>query len=219
MPSIAFFHGWGLSSQFWGPISLGPSWETYVFDRGYFGEQVMFDDLPRIDLIVAHSYGLHWIPKHLLQSCSGIIALNSFQKFVPSSPLEAVKTKRVLQKMKNAFLENPHLVLEQFYSNVFNPFPVTFQVPDFIHHSLLLHDLNAMTENEFVLNESLKGKKWLIISSLNDSILGGSKRDNWKIPKLSLKTKLIVDGSHAVWVTNQKEIIQSIRTWLKTDFK
>jgi len=219
MPSIAFFHGWGLSSQFWGPVNLGSSWKTYVFDRGYFGDQLMFENLPKVDLIVAHSYGLHWVPEHLLESCHGIIALNTFRKFIPPTKLEGVKTRRVLQKMNSAFQENPHLVLEQFYTNVFNPFPVTFPVPDFIHHSLLLHDLNSMAEKELILKESLKDKKWLIINSANDSILGNTKRDDWDIPKMSLKSKTIVNGSHAVWVTNQQETILSIRTWLKTDFK
>lgn len=218
MPSIAFFHGWGFDASFWGNIGLGPSWETYLFNRGYFGEQVLHEQVESVDLLVAHSWGLHWIPEHLLRNCSGIVVINSFLKFVPSNQLEAVKTTRILNRMITQFEQEPHSVLEQFYANVFHPNELVQQIPDFVHNALLMHDLVSMKDREFVVHEALKQKKWLIIQSSHDRILGNAKRTEWDQLKDHARLRIVENGTHALWKTHQNECIHTIRTWLKTVF-
>lgn len=216
MPSIAFFHGWAFDSSFWGPVNLGPDWKTFVFNRGYFGEQQLFEKLEKVDLIVAHSFGLFWVPEHLLWSCKGIITLNSFRKFIPNHKVESVKARKVLHTMIRQFAENPHTTIESYYKNVFSPTESPTEVPDFIHHSLLFHDLETLRDKEFELNEHLKSKKWLILNGEKDTLISKPSQDDWD--GLKAKTKQIQNGSHAIWKTNTAETVLAIRSWLKTGF-
>lgn len=218
MPKIAFFHGWGFDASYWGPIGFGPNWETFLFDRGYFGEQVLHENLESVDLIVAHSWGLHWIPEHLLKSCVGIITINSFLKFIPKNQAETVKSDRVLSKMIKNFEQEPHEVLAQFYANVFHPNETKKQIPDFLHHALLMHDLVSMKERELHISDELKSKKWLVVQSSHDRILGNSKRNEWEQLTSHARLRVIENGTHALWNTHQNECIHTIRTWLKTVF-
>lgn len=217
MATVAFFHGWAFDATFWGPINLGPNWQTFVFDRGYFGEQRLFPNLESVDLIIAHSYGLHWIPDYLLKSCKGIIAINSFRKFVPDHPLESVRTRRVLQKMIHQFQKSPYSVLEQFYTLVFSPKENSQPLPEFIHHSLLLHDLISMETKAIEINPLLKDKKWLILTGEHDTIVTQASKNDWN--GFATKQVLIKDGTHVLWKTHIQDTVLAIRSWLTTSLK
>ncbi len=218
MPSIAFFHGWGFDRTFWGNIQLGSGWETFVFDRGYFGTQEMHEQLPQVDLIVAHSWGIHWVPEHLLKQASGVVLLNSFFQFLPTNKLEQVKTRRIVDKMLIGFRENPHQVLEQFYLNVFAPQTVAWDIPDFLHHTLLAHDLEQLKNKAFDLRSVSEKTRWLIMQGKKDVIRPFQGEQEWEAVHNQARLKIIESAGHAIWKTHTQECIQSIRLWLKTVF-
>ncbi|TNE72992.1 alpha/beta hydrolase [bacterium] len=218
MPSIAFFHGWGFDRDFWGNVNLGAGWDTYVFDRGYFGTQELYEDLPRVDLIVAHSWGLHWVPDYLFKNASGIVVLNSFLSFPPDHKLEQIKTLRILDKMMKGFEDDPHTVLEQFYLNVFAPQTVPWDLPDFVHDTLLLHDLEQMKSRVFDMRKVNPNTRWLIMQGKKDVIRAYQGEQEWDSIKKNARYKAIESAGHAIWKTHTQECIQSIRLWLKTVF-
>lgn len=211
MSSVALFHGWGFDANFWGKLQFGENWTTFVFNRGYFGDQKKFEELRAVDMIIAHSWGLHWIPEHLLKSAKYVIAINSFSQFIPEHQLESVKARRTLKKMIDGFSQNPHAVLELFYTNAFDQEEHGQEIPDFLHKTLLLHDLEQMLQNKPDFSNLPEDQKWLIIHSKKDKIMSQAVLEDWKKCGIDARIRIIEDGNHVLWRSHAKACLESIK--------
>jgi len=175
---IDYYHGWGLDSRFWGPLSMAlnhhPALKSlmiseFFHDRGYFRDSTPhpistgsissevsdFESEAeplaaiqlRLRILLAHSFGLHFIPEEVLSKADLIITMAAFDAFdhsdSPSQP-----TPSPLAAMIDAWQRSPRVVLSRFHRLNFAPDePQSELLPinaDNANLTLLLQDLQKM---------------------------------------------------------------------------
>jgi pimeloyl-[acyl-carrier protein] methyl ester esterase len=107
---LLFLHGWGFDASIWDKVraALEPI-ETIAWDRGYFGNPMQTSvDAPFI--AVGHSLGSLILAGDTLPGCSGLIAINGFDRFAG----EGLVAPRTLDLMRSRFAVSPESVLDTF---------------------------------------------------------------------------------------------------------
>lgn len=111
---LLFLHGWGFDSALWDGLRAAlASFETIVWDRGYFGD-VAHESVDHPFIAVGHSLGSLLLANTLPPECAGFIAINGFDRFTGEGLVEA----RVLDRMLSRFAVSPREVLDQFRRRV-----------------------------------------------------------------------------------------------------
>jgi pimeloyl-[acyl-carrier protein] methyl ester esterase len=109
---LLFLHGWGFDASIWDGVrtALAPI-ETFAWDRGYFGAP-MHADIAAPFVAVGHSLGSLLLAADLPPGCTGMIAINGFDRF----PGDGLVAPRLLDRMRARFAVSAGAVLDDFRS-------------------------------------------------------------------------------------------------------
>lgn len=107
---LLFLHGWGFDASLWDAVrrALAP-FETIASDRGYFGA-AMREPVTGPFVAVGHSLGSLLLAADPPPGCSGLIAINGFDRFAG----EGFVPERLLVRMRARFRSDPDVVLDEF---------------------------------------------------------------------------------------------------------
>jgi pimeloyl-[acyl-carrier protein] methyl ester esterase len=119
------YHGWGFDRHCWEPwvqrfATIGVT--LRAADRGYFGAEQSWEFGPAsYNILVTHSYGLHWCPAAQRRSADLLICLAGFAAFHPEEGAAGRRSRRLMARMLAAFETEPAAVLEEFWRNCLDP--------------------------------------------------------------------------------------------------
>ncbi len=199
-------HGWGLSPSVW------DVWEELLpadvsvthLDRGYFGEEkeAGFRYPGSRKIVMAHSFGLHWCPRQLVEQADHLIITGGFLSFHPDAPDEGRRSRLILRQMMSRFVEMPYEVLRDFYRNVWFPDRPSFDIPDKPDHDRLLHDLERLGSDHFPLMTLHRIPDVTIIHGEKDAIVHRTK--GHELFNMLRKSRYleIKEGGHAAVFTH-----------------
>lgn len=194
--NITFQHGWSFGSSCWNawidllsqdsttasPRSEQVRIEKYfVADRGYFGETALEDRsrfMPvargtgqSLNVIVAHSFGLHLITPAELARADILCAFGSFLSFHPDAEPRARRSKRIITRMLEQFKTDPQSVVAEFFSNCYHPGVAPAMPLDQADFQLLEQDLKRLDAGAVSLKSLESVKRILLFHDEQDKII------------------------------------------------
>ena len=178
--TIIAYHGWGFDASCWNTWEeyLKPDFNLLAFDRGYFSaesESPIFPAKSELNIIFAHSFGLHQCPPEILDKADMLFIFGGFRSFHPAAAQFKRRSKLVLNQMISGIKGNAGSVLEQFYENTYapeEPEPVPSENLDI---QLLEEDLVRLGKSEFELEKLKSVDKIGILHGFNDGIVPRAK--------------------------------------------
>lgn len=218
---IIAYHGWGFSASFWNPIqnSLENNILFESADRGYFNNPVnpVFRSNGKIkNIVVTHSFGLHWCDNETLQLADHLVVLGGYLNFHPSDEEEYRRSKLTLRQMLSQFVEQPETVLKQFYTNSFYPQKNKFDVPDLINHDLLLSDLSMIDSDEHPHQRVFDFDSITILHGAEDVIVNKNvAREMYNALRFRSQYFEILHAGHAFPVTHSKKCLEILTALIK----
>lgn len=218
-----FYHGWAFPPGIWNsvinqikrslPEIAGINPDFYVNNRGYFSEPSAIVRMRQSDLqiVVAHSLGLHFVPVSLLHKADVLISISGFLDFHAIQP---DLSKKVVERMIKQFDNHPSDVLKEFYSNVFHPAPVSpnFQFDDVsnIRLARLLEDLMFLNSNQLSERIFPDSCQIYLFHGNQDRIVPAAHTQQWMMGMNQTSGRIVIGGGHALPVTHSDEIVQGI---------
>lgn len=171
---IIAFHGWAHDANCWQSLQIFfPEDIRFVsWDRGYFGASNEVNDFQsenNLNIVLAHSFGLHFIPLSLIQKADGLILCSTFSSF---------EKERVLQRMYQSMKSNTAYVLSQFHANCAYPSHSEWRMPRKFSDELLLNDLEMLSSSFFNHELIDKDKPILMLSGDSDRIVDKENINN-----------------------------------------
>lgn len=164
-----FFHGWGFDQEFWQSWKwngLLPSFE----ERGYFFKEKknpVFSHEKSFKIIVAHSFGLHFVKKELLKNCDLLAIFGGFIDFAGEEKFRLAQIRAMKRKL-DADLKS---VLEDFYALCDGP-SLSFSYGD---DRLLGEELLLLGKSKLDIASFEAVPKILIFHGSNDRIVSLKK--------------------------------------------
>jgi len=225
---IILQHGWAFDSSCfrgWMPhLRENQDCEISIQtpDRGYFGEAKSvkpFSESDALKIVVAHSLGMHLLPKEILQSADLLVLSAVFRHFHAGSRLEQKRSAKAVQLMQKRLLEEPLAVLDDFYGSVYSPL-LTSQMLlmrkiSTLNPTLLIEDLQLLDTNEFDLDSISHVGKILIVHGSKDIVVPPSHAHelNEMLPNSSLV--LFEGAGHSLPLTHVAPVWISLRNTLR----
>jgi pimeloyl-[acyl-carrier protein] methyl ester esterase len=107
---LVFLHGWGFDASLWDAVrrALAPL-ETVAWDRGYFGGPRQ-ESVETPFVAIGHSLGSLLLATDPPPRCTGLVAINGFDKFTG----DGLVAPRLLDRMRARFRVEPNHVLGEF---------------------------------------------------------------------------------------------------------
>lgn len=214
------FHGWGFDKKFWQTWSdeLSKFGSFQAVDRGYFGNprdmEMKDGDGPVV--VIAHSFGLHWLEKSLLEQTDILIIAGGFLYFHPYAAQYKRRSRLVLQEMINELEVNPEKVLTDFYESCFAPEPLPEIDFNVIDHQLLLDDLKKLHDVEIDVELLKKATKVCILHGSKDRIVSNKKgRQIYNQLQEQSQYFEIKNAGHALPLTHNRQCLEFILPEIK----
>ncbi|MCW9707208.1 alpha/beta fold hydrolase [Fodinibius salsisoli] len=213
---IIAFHGWGFGPRCWKSWEKGLSnFGTFQsYNRGYFGSSNGEIPLPSTDrktVLIAHSFGLHWIDETLLERANLLVILGGFLQFHPVAAQYKRRSRTILKQMRKQFEAYPEKVLSNFYADCYAPQEVENDEIGELNHQLLSEDLEWLDES-FVAAKQLKNvNKICIIHGSDDHIVPKSKgRELFNQLPQNARYFEIKKAGHAIPITHHTQCLEFI---------
>lgn len=175
---IIAFHGWGFNRDIWKSwgeklLSLG-TFRTY--DRGHFNnpEKITSSDANHT-VLIAHSFGLHWIDEVLFEQTDLLVIIGGFMHFHPFAAQYKRRSRTILQQMINECQVHPEKVLRNFYSNCYAPQEFSRKKIENLNFQLLLDDLKHLNQSKIEAEKLKRADKISIIHGSDDHIVPKAK--------------------------------------------
>ena len=238
-PKFTLHHGWGFSSNIWtGWIQhLEPEFEVKNLDRGYFGPAQdhnadksleynqeksfrRFNDKLKtksMNIVVAHSLGLHVLSKELLAETDMLVCLGAFSNFVPADDRLA---RRTLHRMQTRFRETPRDVLAEFHYKSFDTPGLRLLSPALTRDEgnwnldLLASDLALLETSKLDYSEFSRIPHVLVMHGMNDIIVPPSRA--YELQRYLPQSRLILHNSanHALPFLHMDWCLQQIMCYV-----
>lgn len=218
-----FYHGWAFPPGVWNsvinqikrslPETAGINPDFYINNRGYYSDPSAIVRMRQGDLqiVVAHSLGLHFVPVSLLHKADVLISISGFLDF---HAIQAELSKKVIDRMIKQFDNNPGDVLNNFYSNVFHPAPVSpnFQFEDVGNVRLprLLEDLLFLNSSQLSDRIFPDSCRIYLFHGDQDKIVPAAHTQKWMQGMNQTSGRIVTGAGHALPVTHADEIVQGI---------
>lgn len=221
---IIAYHGWGFTASFWDSLKMEMDSDVLfeAADRGYFSNPANpgFEPSSKAKKIVlTHSYGLHWCNDHILESADHLVIMGGYLNFHPVDNDEFRRSKLNLRQMLSQFIDNPKVVLNQFYRNSFSPQNNEVDIPDSINHDLLLSDLSKIDLDEHPLQRIFDCNSISILHGSDDLVVNKSiAREMYHSLRYRSQYFEILDAGHAFPVTHAKKSSQILTSIFTPDF-
>jgi pimeloyl-[acyl-carrier protein] methyl ester esterase len=169
---VHFYHGWGFNADLWKNWVRMASFSRYhLFDRGYTGNPhgpEDFRDDSKIRIVIAHSFGLHFIPEDVIRQAGLIVIIGGFEQFHPEGDRAS---RKKLARMINRFSEMPLTVMTDFYTNCMYPEKQIVGSPGKLELDLLGEDLGLLNESRLLTLDALRNKSVLLFHGRDDIIV------------------------------------------------
>ena len=176
---ILAFHGWGFGAKAWDTWSpyLGDSCRLQAFDRGYYGKpcEPAFRFANTRKVIFAHSYGLHLCPGRQLQSCDLLVIFNGFLRFHPQAPRLEKKSRLILQRMQEQFVQAPEAVTQRFMQRCYQPARDEHGPAGALDRHRLAEDLHVLGHSEIAPATLEKARRVILLHGAEDRIVPASQ--------------------------------------------
>lgn len=212
-------HGWGFSRVFWNPLRnlIDGKFHFEVAERGYFASATSPQFTPsstgHLNVLITHSYGLHWCSDELLKQADHLIIMGGFLQFHPDEVNEKKRSKLIVRQMLSRFVEEPIEVLEQFYKNCFYPQKSGLKPPGNINHDLLLADLSDMQYDRQPRQRIFDMNMITILHGADDLVVHKqSARQMFNELKYRSQYFEIVRAGHAFPITHADKCLEILKT-------
>ncbi|MEX0906384.1 MAG: alpha/beta hydrolase [Balneolaceae bacterium] len=214
---IIAYHGWGFDASFWNPLQdcFNSNTRFDAAERGYFSKkkEPSFDSDRTINVVLTHSFGLHWCPDEILNQADHLMILGGFLNFHPSKEEENKRSKLLLRQMLTQFVDSPETVLEQFYKNSFHPSPSVLESPKNLKHDLLLSDLSCIQQDSQPQQRIFDVNTVTILHGSDDLIVPRkAARDMFHSLRYRSQYFEIMKAGHAFPVTHIEKCAEIINT-------
>lgn len=217
---VLAYHGWGFNPSFWQPLNelMEPHVRFETADRGYFSDSFYpsWDESSESEnLLLVHSYGLHWCGQKVLQQADHLVIISGFLNFHPNTDEEHKRSKFFLRKMQSQFVDSPKKVLQKFYERVFYPQEPKLAVPDNLRHDLLLSDLGDLDHDKRTNADIFDTNSITIIHGADDKIVDNELAREM-FSKLRLRSQYfeIKKAGHAVPFTHSSKVFEILNSLL-----
>lgn len=219
---IIAYHGWGFNREIWKPLQaeLEPYVRFECADRGYFSDSFEPSwhqnwESETDNLLLIHSYGLHWCRDEILKKADHIALIGGFLNYHPSEKKEHKRSKLFLRKMLAQFVDSPEKVLEKFYEDVFYPEEPQLNFPSNLNHDLLLSDLSDLDQDNRENARIFDKNSITIIHGAKDQIVSNNMaRDMYKKLRLRSQYFEIKKGGHGLPFTHSSKIFEILNSLL-----
>lgn len=211
---LYFVHGWGFNNTVWHKwsASLKQSIPANFFDRGYFKnkkQEFNFNFSGRSKILIAHSFGLHYLSANDFSQIHMLILINGFRQFHEYAENIAFSQKQI-ELMKRKLLLDPTDLLTNFYTNC----GLQNTTPDspLTNSRLLYDDLVLLNTHHLDLDNLKSIPKILLLHGAKDIIVDPehSKGLHKQLPnsKLFLNEK----EGHALPLTDPDWCINTVQS-------
>ncbi len=201
-----FVHGWGFDSGFWKPVcSLLSDHECHVIDLGF--RSAPSRPAPSGPLVgIGHSLGFPWLLKNRPFEWKGLVAINSFPRFVRGDDFPCGVPEYALEKTIAGLRENPKRTMTEFLSRCgVDEKPLKWN-REHLHQGLLWL-------SNWDVRPIMDGEKLLVLAGRQDPIVfremtisGFAGRDG-----VDLKWH---DGGHLLPLSDPEWCANRIREWI-----
>jgi pimeloyl-[acyl-carrier protein] methyl ester esterase len=206
--SLLFIHGWGFDATFWRALRDAlPDYSTEALDLGYFGAPSSPRPRPPV-LVVAHSLGAMLALREPPDGCTGIVAINGFDRFA-ERPGTAGVPLRVIDRMIAKFGRDPAAVVADFRKRCGSEAP--FPSPD---ESRLAEHLSLLRDGD----ERARSAAWhlplLALHGTQDPLLPQELRDDVFAGAARVQRASNPEARHLLPLSHPAWCAQHIRTLL-----
>lgn len=216
--NVLAYHGWGFDDSVWQHLQdkYQPLLQMNCARRGYFSNALQPawpNEEGTENLLLVHSYGLHWCGKEILENTDHLVMISSFLNFHPGKKKEYKRSKLMLRKMLAQFVDAPHKVLENYYERAFYPLEPQYRAPTTLNHDLLLSDLSDLDKDNRKNAHVFDMNSITIIHGADDQIVNNElARDMYKKLRLRSQYFEIKKGGHALPFTHSSKIIEILNS-------
>ncbi len=211
---LYFIHGWGFNHAVWKKWlpDLRQSITTNLFDRGYFKNKkhdFNFNFSSRSKILIAHSFGLHYLSAKDFSQIHMLILIGGFRQFHEYAENYKFSQKQI-ELMKQKLLLDPTNLLTDFYRNcgLENATPNS----PLLNRELLYDDLVLLNTHQLDLDNLKSIPQILLLHGAKDTIVNAehSRRLHEQLPhsKLFLNEK----EGHALPLTDADWCINTIQS-------
>lgn len=218
---VIAYHGWGFNPSIWHPLEreLSPFVDFEPANRGYFSDSYLPSwngSEEKENLLLVHSYGLHWCDPEVLQKADHLVIIGGFLNFHPDSDKEHKRSKLTLRKMQSQFVDAPDKVLKKFYENVFHPYEPKLDVPQNFRHDLLLSDLGDLDRDNRKNADIFDLNSITIIHGGEDQIVSNElAREMYSKLRLRSQYFEIKKAGHGIPFTHSSKIFEILNSLLR----
>lgn len=215
---VLAYHGWGFDSTIWDPLQheLQALVRFEAANRGYFSDSFTPSwngSAESENLLLVHSYGLHWCSREVLQRADHLVIIGGFLKFHPETGQEHKRSKLLLRKMQSQFVDAPKKVLQNFYESVFHPERPKVEVPGNLRHDLLLSDLGDLDRDNRKNADIFEMNSITIIHGGEDKIVGNElAREMYSKLRLRSQYFEIKKAGHGIPFTHSSKIFEILNS-------
>ncbi|MDZ7773353.1 MAG: alpha/beta hydrolase [Balneolaceae bacterium] len=175
---ILAYHGWGFDGGAWDAWRecLPDGFTLEAFDRGYFGRPRQPDFRGKgARIVMAHSFGLHLVPRERLEEADLLVILGGFRDFHPRAARFRHRSRQVLAQMCERFSEEPEAVLGKFYANTWHPASPPKLDLEGMDRELMKEDLEKLGESTLEAERMAAAGRVCIFHGTDDLIVPKSK--------------------------------------------
>ncbi len=113
-PGLVFVHGWGFDAGFWRPLRrLLCDYDCHVIDLG-FRSAPSHPELSGPLVGIGHSLGFPWLLKNRPFQWKGLVAINSFPRFVRGDGFPSGAPEYALEKTMAGLQKNTEATMAEF---------------------------------------------------------------------------------------------------------
>lgn len=213
---VYFLHGWGFDSAIWNDwlFCVNQNVITYVFDRGYFKNKKQNFELnfsARSKIVIAHSFGLHYLSAKDFSQINTLILISSFCYFHEYAANPKLSYKQI-DLMKQKLVNDPAGVLCNFYSRCgLKEYSVN---PPLINTQLLYDDLIELNRHQ-VDRASVKSiPNVILLHGVQDNIVIKDHSNGLHDVLLNSSVFISESEGHALPLTNPDWCINMIESGL-----
>jgi pimeloyl-[acyl-carrier protein] methyl ester esterase len=211
MNTFVFSHGFAFDHTYWDPIlSLFPSAQKILLDRGYFGEKVLLPSTSGLTGCIGIGHSLGFL--HLLTlpvTFRALIGLQPFANFL-GNDLELRKQRTIeYRQFKRQFQNDPKNALDRFYKQCGQS--IEEEKKERLMLSPLFEDLLLLSSS---YNLGTLPIPILVLSSLQDPIVPKQLVSDNFLPFQNVTIRQVDSSNHSFFMDNTDEVLQEIKRFV-----
>ena len=210
MVKVSLYHGWAENHQIWNRMeeAAGIEFEFERYERGYFDNPHEISKSRISDLLITHSYGIHWVPMEHLLKAKIIFVISGFGSFHPLNANQKKISQKIISKMLSNLENDPPKVVQEFHKNSFFPKKIYQSSKNIIDPKKLKSDLENLNQSQINSIWESTNKAMVWIHGSRDRIVSVNTAH-----ELNLNQKMILmeNAGHAIPETHGNKCWEIIK--------